>query len=77
MTKDDVAKLFNDTTKKYLRENMETIASRLSREIKTKLNQRLKNISSAKIVNTVKNEEEEEDEIKQLSDSRLVKKSSK
>ncbi|XP_065212356.1 uncharacterized protein LOC135839985 [Planococcus citri] len=62
MTKDEISKLFSDTTKKYLKENMDLISGRLSREIKSKLNTRLKNISSAKIVHQVKHKHVKEDD---------------
>ncbi len=54
MNKEEVAKLFSETSKKYLQENMPTIAERISIEIRQKLNERLKDISSAKIVKSVR-----------------------
>lgn len=54
MSKDQINQLFNDAGKKYLRENLPVVAERLSAEIKTKLNARLKDLAGANLIRSVR-----------------------
>lgn len=64
MSKDQINQLFNDAGKKYLQENLPLVAERLSQEIKTKLNERLKDLTGAKLIRTVRQKDmPSEDEI--------------
>lgn len=63
MSKDQINQLFNDAGKKYLQENLPLVAERLSAEIKTKLNERLKDLTGAKLIRTVRQKDlQREDE---------------
>lgn len=64
LNKDDVDRLFNAAGKKYLTENMEAIAERLSEEIKMKLNEKLERISTANIMKSIEKDDQADDRAK-------------
>lgn len=62
MNKEEIRKMVSNGVKKFITENMASIADHISNEIKQKLNSKLEKISKANIIRSVDGEELDEEE---------------